>query len=1062
MLTLENNNILPRKEAARIKKYINQYISGDMGYHNAFLSVCGLAGTGKSTMIRQVCADVKTENKCFVAHVDVSDCTTEVEIYHRIAQELKRYLEKSIKIKDYEKVEKEINAFLLLYSMIYGTQEYSASDEADKKIIESVVDVIQKIFNSKQDANEIVEDKIVGEESIEEIITTILCEISPIAIPTMKHIMSAVNYMKEKQEEKKRKRILTQLKDAFETKAIREHVLKERLKVAMSYLGKLIIVLDNFQLIVNNELGRTQSWLFQEGKLLDCANALWIIVGRNSTSSLIKNYTKKYELQECYYGEIILKGFNEEQAEQYVNEACFVEQSAPMTKEDIEIRKRMLEVCAFGETSYLPYLLNMVVNYYKKLVRNNGRVSAEQFRYLKAESEFVGYYFYMNLSDLMINAFQILSCLPEWDGFWIDMVREKFDNHLLNARNLLHNTAPIEDLGGDKFKIHEAVKDGLYNETSNYIKLDVLEYLYTKFLEIYGEKTDNGLWLRTDKISVFIEVVCCYIKLQTINEQKKKLFDNIQSVVENIYKQKSGRGVVDSGFIRAYINYIDLAKDVLLVPAVSLKEWDKEQYEEQGHRNNQLFEEPIKYCDVSRIADYMGLCFKLADLYTNNNQSERATQLERACLRFLNRMHLIYIERNDINAQFKTRHLIGKFTNAMTFDMNGCGQTEEACKILKEALAELKKLALELLGSIGKQDDKEKALLDEEKEAFELLIRMEESPQFDDIIRRTGIDYTNTLNIDVPLELKERLASAYKIVLSNGMSKGKSGDNTPIKILSQLLLVEYQKMRGNIPWYSIKMNEANTEEIWKMGLHTYWLRRILLNTALEMKEKGEINISDTVFFGYKKNMLKAYHNACVYMSKRNKLEWACIIEREVIDESSMVLLPDELLGYSAVERLHEMENYIRREGDSRDFMVELYHQCDIKKGLSDNFFLEHDQIIESRQYLGDYYLNMGLYHGAFNQLSKVLIKRYVRFGYRDNKTLDTMLRYIIAAVGSHNIESVRLLREWVDNMNGLYSNKYIDEQVKNKQNAVLDMCNIALDEEYGEELCMKELFCLLA
>ena len=44
----------------------------------------------------------------------------------------------------------------------------------------------------------------------------------------------------------------------------------------------------------------------------------------------------------------------------------------------------------------------------------------------------------------------------------------------------------MEWIGEDHFKLHEAIRDGLYNNSRNYIKQDVLNYLFDEFLRIYG------------------------------------------------------------------------------------------------------------------------------------------------------------------------------------------------------------------------------------------------------------------------------------------------------------------------------------------------------------------------------------------------------------------------------------------------------------------------------------------------------------------------------------------------------------------------------------------------
>lgn len=1031
-------NIQERKEEEIVFSYANEY-KRDSADEKAFLSIYGLPGTGKSTMIRNVSNTIKKGLKIFSACIDISDCTTVIDVYHRLALEVNAYYTDKRQGKNDSNSQK-IKDFLNLYNWIYGTNKEFPQSGDYKNNVRSKIG----IFLSKN---------IIKTKHFKELITSLMFELAQEYIPVFDTLQETITAILEKETDWQKRQFIIQFKEAFSSKTIREEILKSKLCEAMADLHKPVIILDNFQLEVNNELGGSQSWLIQESGLISRINAFWIIVGRNSTNDLLEHYNQGGKLFE----EIKLEGFDMDIADEYIRNACFDGKAVnEFSKEDEELRKKMLLVCACAspkqnnEATYLPYLLKMIADYYNKLKKKTEQVKSEQFLCIREQAEFVGYYFYMNLSDLMINAFQILSCLPEWDKMWIDVVREKFDNHLLNASNLLHKSAPLEDLGEGRFKLHEAVKDGLYNEPSNYIKLDILEYLFKVFQDIYCNDTNNVKnqknademeWYRSGRLTTFLEVVCNYVKLQPPKWQRKKL-EELQKPISIIYNKNSGRGVVDDGFIRAYIIYIDLLREVYQVPFVSLKEWQSK----ECNVNNRI---KVADFEISDLRKFMQCCFNLADLYTNNNQSEIANCFEKKCVEFLQEISAI----NDINEnqlkQFRVRQLIAKFTNAMAFDMSASGDTANALDILNDGMKNLKVLALDLIKVI-----KEKKLFKEGEEAScKLLVDFEQSAEYKCLCDEKGQDYFNNLNIDVPLNISSKLKCAYTKLIEFKSQAKKEKEDTLIAVFSELMLVEHQKMRGNLPWYAIKSNKDNVDEIWRFGLHTYWMRRVLVETANSLVSEKEIK-------EYQKNMLKAYHNVCVYMSKNGKLEWACITEREVMDES-FLLLPNksELKGF-AKERF-DMLHVLEANKANDDLMGSLYDKCKQKGEIKDSFFLEHDEILEQKQYLGDYYLNMKLYVRAFNIFSQILLKRYVAFGYYDNKTLDSLLRFVIAAFASNNEKSIDKVQRWCEFNKRGFSDLNVDKRISDKQDRVHKMCEVARNTNESEANRLNRLFEIL-
>lgn len=58
-------------------------------------------------------------------------------------------------------------------------------------------------------------------------------------------------------------------------------------------------------------------------------------------------------------------------------------------------------------------------------------------------------------------------------------------------------------------------------------------------------------------------------------------------------------------------------------------------------------------------------------------------------------------------------------------------------------------------------------------------------------------------------------------------------------------------------------------------------------------------------------MLTAYHNTCVYLFKLGKIETACILERQVMEESEKSL-KKENLSLTVQNRLDSIKNWFKR------------------------------------------------------------------------------------------------------------------------------------------------------
>lgn len=1016
--------VIGRNETQEIVKNIKEYW-GDTNYVKAFQGVFGLPGAGKSVMVRGVCNEIwkdKANENVFIAYVDISDCADEIEVYYRLARELKIYFESNPQNK---KSEKAIEQFLTIYQWIYGGgRQYASKAENPLNSGELIFNLIKRSA-VKLLENEGALDKISDKIESLNLVYNVLVQLTDVISLTNAAIAIGSVFV-ETREEQQMKQLMQETVEAFSLKSQREELLRNLLLVGMTgreagQFGEIgdvcykpVIILDNFQLSATNDLKRDQTWLSRPGKLMSSINAMWIVVSRMSPTGQFQQLFSKNERGRIY-ADINLAGFDEVTARTYLLENCprHDREETTQTEEQEsyeQIIERMLQVCRVearengfevrqkaDNFTYLPYLLRLVVLHYRKLARDPScKIKPESFAKLPNQEDFFGYYFYMDLSDLMINAYQILSCLSKWDPLWIDVVRERFDNHLLHATNVLINNAPMEKAGEDGFKLHEAIKDGLYRNSQNYIKQDVLEYLFDKFLKIYGgeeARKNKIIWYEANRLQSFMEIVYSYIEEREVN--KKGPLERIKPVISKIYSTNKERGSVTDAFIRFYSQYIDKLKEIYNIPFVKVYEIDLEDLEERKREiTNSFRKERKEPLGLNEILYYMSCCFNLGDLYTNISQTDQAVGLEKLCLHFWECMmkEIADNEKEQSIEYFQCGQQKVKALNAIAYDSSAEHQYEEAYHYGALGMNEFEKLADELLERLSRDD----GLDQEEMSTLQTVIRPDNDPKF----------MINSCT-EMSQELYERLVAVYKKMLH--MEKNKE---LLCIIFSRLILVDQQNLRGNYPWYCLKWEGAEKKDIWKFGARTYWMRKARLQAA---DESGEINTHRN----YMTTMLRSYHNVCVYLYKSQKLELACVLEKEVLDQSQRMLKSRRELDSLAQGRLA----YMRERKDAKEGNLWAYLWKEQKFSGEEEqkkFFEQEELILEEMQYQGDYYLHLGFYALAVTQFATVMLWRVVCLGERDSKTLDTVIRLFVTVFMQEN----KKLSDYME--------QYVEDRMKNR------------------------------
>ena len=957
-------NILERDEEGRIVDFAEEFYSTEET--RALFTVYGEAGSGKSFLVKNALDKIKHNQKQIkedplCIYLDISDCVDQTEVYYRIALQLQSYYAGK---RDTGAERGKADLVVTLYEWIQGIYRPTFGKKGEKA--DTALDIATFI-------TEKIEEVTLGQLENEEVEAAVEKILSGLAgkLTGLKTVIQAINLVKDIGEDAERKKICNVLKqnlDILNSRAGKQDFFLEKLKAALPKNIKYIIVLDNFQLNRDNEIGRDYTWLTGNNRLMERVDALWVVVSRMPSRELFADLFEGH-LNE----EICLHGFNERLAQRYLIENCF-RKPIMRTVQDLQqderaLLERMLSVVSQqneGQTYYLPHLLRMVVLFYWKLQETPGvNITPDVFKDCARVDEFVGYYFYKDLSDLMVNAFQILSCIDVWDDDWIKLVQRKMDNHLLNARNVLEHTAPIEKVGRDGFKLHEALREALYSNKQNYIKQDVMEYLFESFLTIYGEKKEkNPRWYELKRIYAFMQIVFAYVDMQ--RDTQKETLNRIKGAMANIYEANKESGTVGAFFIHLYSAYIDKLKSIYGIPFVRMVGNDF------TDRNVEPAEGELPKGDTLY---YMDCCFKLADLYTNNSQSNIARRLERLCIEFWNAQTIAANENgNASDWYYVCRQKKVKAINATAYDCSAEHFYHEAYELAVQGLDEMKCLCRDLFAE----------LFEDDAERFRKLYDPETSQLF-------TVEGDNT---ELPYELYAEVCSDYAEIW-----KFKDSRNEKEKVLWEVLMRDCQNLRGNFPWYMLQDRDLRVEDqeeelarqnaCVQHGIRTYWLRRCIRDSLLQTglkTQKGLVN-------DFEGKMLIAYHNVCVYLGKTGKLGKAGLLGSEVLEEIRS-LMPKRKPNEGAENFLKSMED---KDGEETLLRILLKREKLDTKKTGVDFFSQPDLAVEQMQYMGDFYLRMEWYSLAFKWFSKVMLFRTVWRGAEDSKTLDTALRFYVAA-----------------------------------------------------------------
>lgn len=960
------------EEYQELDQYISDYL--EEGRPLAPIQVIGEGGVGKSTFLINSAASFR--GRVWTIYIEVSACTNEVEIMKLLVDQL-RGIDKGIF---------RFNKFRFIYDWFYG--EYSKKPKAG-------LEEEEKLRNVWED--EIKNDIINWENDfLSPLSELIFCGKN--FMPFGKTISTIVKLVKNLKREDKALDDLCAISERVESERSRRKALKEifikEYEAAIPQKSQMVIIMDNFCLKAETDFTRDLDWLVGGTGLLEGVSAAWIIGSRR-------------EIQLERIRTIRISGFTLEQAKEYIQE----KRKCLFTKQEKadQLLEKMLQLAKDGDR-YLPYKLNIIVNHYWELKDKRGsnyNLTIDDFH--AVDDELVSEYFYMDLPEYRFNAAQILSCMDTWNEKRLDIVRKRFNDILLNARHLLQFYISLEDIGNGNFKLHESIKDALYENNRNVIKFDVQEFVFKEFCDLFLDEERKELVMRDlNLLSMYVVLSVDYLK--KLSEDKQ---DSHRQMVEDLYKFKELAHSEQNDVEREFYMFFQCLKTIY----------------DQNCKPEIIFEDFVYFYEtiidgLKKLINYPGrddlsspLYIRqrkmLADLYTNISRPDKAEIIEKECLEQAEQLYNQNKEKGDVDQLFLAEGLLLECRNAYAYDKSFKWQYNEAYEEGKKGLDEAsgfictegkegEERELTVIGSAltiadsyirdikkseGKEDKKEEKLekMEGVKAALEILNKVYDRNL--DVSIKSNEFPDDEAGIDDNAVLYEDLVDAFLQLLLMGKDTVRYKLRKKGIVLIDMLFNYVNKLRGNFPWYCINEKKEESHSIIQFAIKTYLIRKAQ-NEALQQKNlmKGYETYATNSY----NNSLVSYHNLGVYYFRLGQFEKAFEIGTEACFRRMQSLKPFDLKKLNDAQsiRYEQVKNKITEHGI---FGIRKLMNISVDEHLQAN-----NDTLESIQYLGNYLLYKKKYRMAVDKLGEAYINRYIRYGMKHSKTLDCGLRLAVA------------------------------------------------------------------
>lgn len=775
-----------------LEEYASEYVKENPVRTQSVLDVYGVGGIGKTSLLKQMLAftqEKAAENDyLFSVYIDTSGYDNFVEVLYRIRSKIKEHYDDTLIS------QADFFEFDSVYTLFYGQNE---KNDTSKPFIRDIIhEIIQNIdlfdflsidvFNTM---NTIEMDgmNVVTGNLAQDIIGGIIR-----ALPVFYSTARIRRKLRIEQVELEAK--LREIRDNINSVYQREEYLLAKFiegaeKIADNF--PMIFFIDNLQSEGDyGNLLKNYTWLTGTKGIIAKLPALYVLGGRDSVKYLLDYMIEDRKIR---YEEINLQGVTIDEIKLFYKNVCGLDFGDTLTAVEEKMLKAALikentdqnqlivedESGNYRAAQYLPMIMKLASDYYNQLreeKKKRGDENPVTVEELGAIDKFedLSYYFEINLSDTTRNVFYILSCINVWDEKWFKIVKERFNNYLLNAVHVLRSFSSLEALDYNKIKIHDLVRQYLHDSPRNIIKLDVQEWLFLYFLYMQNVlQIPEITFLETPAVidnlgdlSVFSYVGMNYI--QSIKEKEYERFTCEKAM--GYFQQAFGKSLVlyespetvneeITGILKFLINRVE----EILPGSI---------YELDYRRELTLM--------------YSYLSYNAAALEESKKLLEQAEE----------QVKNVPAEGRDYDNFVRVYSERGNAYNSLAYDMGENWDYGNAAPLGFKAVKEQYNLLREAEPYL--------ALDSEEKEAYETILDMCE----------WGNYKCDEKKLDESAEILKR--SVYYQTREQGKADG--------------ILRRYLKSRGNIPWYYLRLSAAKRESLGEFdpihfGLQTYQLRK---------------------------------------------------------------------------------------------------------------------------------------------------------------------------------------------------------------------------------------------
>ena len=1030
--------------------------------NNKIVNVYGEGGVGKTTallIIAENHVEQGTENDAkkiiknigikTIYYTDVSACVSDYEICNNIVN----IVERKAKVK--------FTKFHIIYQWYIEKRKFGFH-KRETDIKKDIGEVISSAFGfdigifsknmgeeSEQGINKII-SKLINGETIYSLISNGI------------NLSSLIKYLyslgKKLKEEKIYKELLGLVEgcnsDLNYRKALRKCLIaewKEMCEEKKINQSTILFIIDNYRLQYSRELSYSTAWLKE---LAEGMEQYWIIGSRTEIEARYQDNISS----------IKILGFEGAEARNYIDnridwkklKKSYEEKSKYNNREgedkkeyeefETDLKKQIQQVCINeigeeGNNKYLPYKLNLVVTFINQRIANEEEIAVDDIVEYSKSSDFVDYYYFSHMSEMVIAAVQLLSCIPAWNKEMYDLLKSKFNFHYLEAEYLMSKCAFVEYRNG-VMKLHEAIRDALYNSESNYIVVDVNNYLYEELTsKLLNEKVGNLVIDYFDIAEKYLEKFKNKVELCNKNIDKFTKNGNKELCNKERIKLQECEEVYNIELARFKVNL-------------------KEIHSIYGKKENVTLEYAERYYKVlefvydKNTVEYIENKLKCADLYTHLYMPETACKMEEECLKQLEET---FKEEECLRVQAYnwTSYDSSKnwdYDNAYTWGKDGL---EYAHKIIQNAADNLK----------GKIPENVSKALEHIIQVYNDKVDLIGENSFLNSLYKSEGEVT-TLSVKEFEEDYYVIKEEYKKRKENEENKKKekknkenkeSEEKKELEKIINLFEDQYSKLRGNFPWYCIKTTKDIQQiDMVRYGINTYYIRRSIFRTNQRMGSKKE----------YDDLVLKSYENIAKYLFKKKstgeefkrQLDDAILILEEAIQKRSYTLsitnekdnlereqrkveildrkIDKEMIGKGDSENKGEetsgkglednvdagnspkQKEYIKEVKLSQWDMIDkmcthckyLYDKFGFTKNIW-NLSYRKDEVVEVYSYLGDMYISKRWYYEALEKLSFVLLQNYVENSIYTSITMDAYCRASVALCG---LNEYVLAKEFID------------------------------------------------